>query len=80
MALRPAQIQAETVVVLCPYCSEPQPNADGSDMWTKEEVTKEATKVSSQGKNPSGEVKSKRTCVSCDEQFFFFDQNKVVFK
>lgn len=51
---RLAQIVAGTLLVLCPHCSEPQPDPEnGSDMWTPEEV---------RDVDPAS-----RPCVACDE-------------
>jgi hypothetical protein len=32
---RRAQLFAEAVAVLCPWCGEPQPEKGGSEMWTR---------------------------------------------
>ena len=39
-----AQLYAETVQVLCPFCAEPQPAPDGSLVWTSSDFeTKHGT-------------------------------------
>lgn len=61
--LRHAQIVAESLAVLCPYCGEPLPNPDnGGDGWLPSELTSAA---------------SKQTCNSCDEVFRLIPQSKV---
>src|SRR5258706_11767239 len=50
--LRLAQLLAEAVSVCCPHCGEPQPNKDGSEMWTREDFTEQSIGV--------------RKCSSCD--------------
>lgn len=61
-----AQLVAEAVAVLCPYCAEPQPNkADGSEQWTDENF-----------KLLQGSWK----CVACDERFMITKESKVMFR
>lgn len=55
--LRMAQVLATAVEVICPWCSEPQPNPDdGSHLWAPEQLAR----VSQNGW-------TKRECVSCEE-------------
>lgn len=54
--IRRAQLLAEAVTVCCPYCGEPQPNRDGSEMWTREDFQRLAT---------AGQ--ERKVCTSCDE-------------
>jgi hypothetical protein len=62
---RVAQLVAEAVAVTCPYCGEPQPNKDGSEMWVKEDFTVD-TEVP-------------RKCVSCDETMRIFGGSNAKF-
>lgn len=64
--MRRAQLVADAVAVLCPWCAEPQPNKeDGSEQWTAENFKK---------------IQGRWKCVSCDEQFLVTPENKVAFK
>lgn len=65
MRLRKAQLVAEAVTVLCPYCSADQPSPrNGSLFWTPEDFKAEKTRA---------------TCCSCDEEFHLHFENKVQF-
>jgi len=61
--MKVCQIVAEAVTVLCPYCGQPQPNAQGSEMWTAEDF------------KHSG----KRTCVSCEQPIMVVGSTKIQF-
>lgn len=37
MAARKSILIASSVSVVCPYCGDCQPNADGSEMWIEED-------------------------------------------
>ena len=51
--LRPAQIVAVALAVVCPYCGTEQPEpTTGSEVWEPEDIIA---------------MCGKRTCVSCDE-------------
>lgn len=64
---RPAQLVADAVSVLCPYCGEPQPNPkDGSEQWEK-------------GHFRATNDEPRRKCVSCDEEMFIFSRQEVQF-
>lgn len=61
-----AVLEAEAVNVLCPHCSEPQPDPEaGSHMWTKSQVTAKDGAL--------------LTCVSCDGRFKLWLTRKVSF-
>lgn len=62
--MRDAQIIAEAVAVICPYCAATQPNKDGSEMWTAEDFLT--------GFNI-------HKCVSCDEVMRLVFQSRVSF-
>ena len=38
--MKPAQILCELFNVCCPECGEPQPNADGSELWIVDDFKK----------------------------------------
>ena len=62
-----AQLIADAVNVLCPYCGEPQPNhADGSEQWT-------AT-------NFAALTQAIQACVACDERMQIGPDSKVMFQ
>ena len=61
---RKALLIAESVAVLCPHCSEPQPDGTGSELWTPESFI---------------HTTAKRACVSCDEPFILAHERKVMF-
>lgn len=65
MARRVAQLVAEAVAVLCPYCGEPQANKDGSQLWLKFEVK---------------DADSTVVCQSCDAEMYVFNSKKVKFE
>jgi hypothetical protein len=63
--MRRAQLFAEAVSVLCPFCGEPQPSPGiGSEMWTRPDFDKK-----------SGEF----ACVSCDERILITVDPKAQF-
>ncbi len=65
---RPAQLVADAVAVLCPYCGEPQPNpTDGSEQWEKIHF------------KAYGESSAK-TCTSCDAVMMIFNGPKAQFR
>jgi predicted RNA-binding Zn-ribbon protein involved in translation (DUF1610 family) len=65
-ARKRSQLVADAVVVLCPYCGEPQPNRkDGSDQWTRMDFN---------GAPPT------RKCASCDEEMILSCEAKVMFQ
>lgn len=67
--IRPAQLVADAVAVLCPYCGEPQPNPkDGSDLW-------EQSHFRAIAKEDSG----KRQCAACDATMHVWSTPKVMF-
>lgn len=62
---RRAQLVADGVAVLCPFCGEPQANRDGYEMWTKEEVRR---------------MSGIRACASCDEPMLVSDDPHAQFQ
>ena len=67
LPLKRAQLIADTVSVLCPFCGEPQPNkSDGSEQWTVEDFNKPRTDL--------------LKCVSCDARFIGGYDAKVQFR
>jgi hypothetical protein len=67
--IRRAQLVADAVSVLCPYCAEPQPNpSDGSEQWTKEDFAKVRTLTT-----------SRMDCVSCDKTMLVSSDSKAQF-
>ena len=65
--MRPAQIVAETLNVLCPYCGQPLENPDNEgEGWTPKEIAK-AEKTT-----PSIE------CNSCEETFLMIPQSHAM--
>jgi hypothetical protein len=73
---RRAQLVADAVAVLCPWCAEPQPNPDdGSEQWMIDDFREDAT--DSEGVR----LKShKRTCTSCDGLMLVDADMKVMFQ
>ena len=65
MAARRAQLVAEAVSVQCPYCGEPQPNQNGSEMWIPEDFAKK-----------SGVFE----CVGCEEKVLIVGDSKVQYR
>jgi len=66
-SIRPAQLVADAVSVLCPYCGEPQPNPrDGSEQWEKGDF-----------RAVNDAPRSK--CGSCDKEMFIFSQQEAAF-
>lgn len=64
--MKRAQLVAEAIAVLCPFCAEPQPNKrDGSEQWTKE--------------NFIG-VSQTLKCSACDAWFMLTNDTKVMFR
>lgn len=64
-SIKRAQLVADAVAVLCPFCAEPQPNKqDGSEQWTVENFRL---------------LQGSWTCVSCDERFMVSCDTKVQF-
>lgn len=73
--MRRAQLVADAVAVLCPYCGEPQPNPrDGSEQWTLENFRARTTKRG----RPI--VAGRRTCVSCEAPMIIGPDTKVQFR
>lgn len=65
--IRRAQLMADAVAVICPYCGEPQPNrTDGSEQWTFEDFAKILGQPSVQ-------------CVACDRVMHVECDTKVQF-
>lgn len=63
---RRAQLVADAVAVLCPYCAEAQPNReDGSEQWTAENFKR---------------LPALWKCVSCGAQFIVASESKVMFQ
>lgn len=62
--LRRVQLVAVAVTVLCPHCGEPQPNKDGSEMWTLQDFI-------------AGSRVDK--CVSCDQRILITSDPKAQF-
>lgn len=69
--MKRAQLVAEAVAVLCPECGEPQPNRDGSEMWTLEDFR---TRALAPG------ARSAVACVACDVRFLMASDTKVMFR
>lgn len=68
--VRRAQLVADVVSVLCPWCGEPQPNSDdGSEMWDRQMF------MSDQSDSRS----HRRGCVSCDGIMLVDADSKAVF-
>lgn len=65
---RRAQLIAEAVSVCCPYCGEPQPSRNGSEMWTHEDFAVAAL------------VSGKKNCVSCDAPMLILGDSKAQFR
>lgn len=65
-AIRRAQLVAEAVVVLCPFCAEVQPAYGGSEFWTREDFAR--------AKGPV------RKCVSCEKRIHISSDSKVSFE
>jgi len=66
ISIKRAQLVADAVAVLCPFCAEPQPNrSDGSEQWTPQDFTK---------------LQGRWKCVACDEQFMVSTDSKVQFR
>ena len=64
--MRRAQLVADAVAVLCPWCAEPQPNKeDGSEQWTAENFAK---------------IQGSWKCVACDERFLITKDTKVMYR
>jgi len=63
---RRAQLVAEAVAVLCPWCAEPQPNHEGSEMFVFEDFAKVDPPL--------------RQCVSCDQWILVVNDSKVQFQ
>lgn len=67
--MKRAQLIAEAVAVVCPYCGECQPNCrDGSHLWLPEDFD-----LFHHHKG------SKMDCVSCDKQLLIGHDTKVQF-
>lgn len=65
--IRRAQLVADAIAVLCPYCGEPQPNkTDGSEQWTADNFVKILGC-------------SHIICVSCDKPMLAVPDSKVQF-
>ena len=62
---RKAQLVAEAVTVVCPFCGEPQPGVNGSEYWTHEDFAK---------------LSGRRKCSSCDEEITVVTDSKVQFR
>lgn len=74
--IRRAQLVTDVVSVLCPWCSEPQPNPDdGSEQWTIEHFRDDRTDKS--GRRVRSSV---RGCVSCDGRMLVDADPKVRFE
>jgi len=54
LAMRKAQLVAEAVAVVCPFCGEAQPDGNGSEMWTPESFLRKSGKTA---------------CVACEKPF-----------
>ena len=67
--LRRCQLFCEAVSVCCPWCGEPQPNKDGSEMWTPSDFTKAADSD-----------RKRITCVACDEVMWLMNDVKASFR
>ena len=65
-APRRAQLVAEAVAVLCPFCEEVQPAYGGSEFWTQEDFARVKGPV--------------RKCVSCEERILISSDSKVGFQ
>jgi len=65
-AIRRAQLVAEAVAVLCPFCAEVQPAYGGSEFWTREDFARVKGPV--------------RECVSCDKRILISSDSKVGFE
>jgi len=65
MAKQKTQLVCYQVQVLCPHCSEAQPNVQGDDFWTREDF-----------EDAPGQVE----CVSCEAEILIFSENKVMFE
>lgn len=64
--MRRAQLVADAVAVLCPWCAEPQPNKeDGSEQWTAENFEK---------------LQGRWKCVACDAQFLITKDTRVMYR
>jgi hypothetical protein len=67
MMIRRAQLVADAVAVLCPYCGEPQPNkVDGSEQWTADNFAAILGKP-------------RIVCVACDKPMLAEPDSKVQF-
>lgn len=64
-APRRAQLVAEAVAVLCPYCGEAQPAYGGSEFWTQEDF---------------GKAHGIAECVSCEKRLLISTDSKVGFQ
>lgn len=65
--MRRAQLVAEAVAVLCPWCGEPQPAYGGSEFWTHEDFER------------AGAL-GRHSCVSCEEPILISTDSKVAFR
>jgi hypothetical protein len=63
MAPRSAQIVAEKVQLVCPYCGETIPNKDGTDDWSKDDLLEFDT--------------TKRKCSGCDKDILVMTHQKA---
>jgi len=64
MAAKRAQLIVDAFAVCCPYCGEPQPCANGSELWTRDDF-----------RGKAGE----RECVSCGETMSLNVHSRVQF-
>jgi len=63
--MKRAQLIADVVSVICPYCGEPQPNPeDGSEQWELLHFARGTSK----------------TCTACDKRMVLGSDTKVQFK
>jgi len=63
--MRRAQLMAEAVACCCPWCGEPQPNKDGSEMWTREDFARKY---------------GIHECVSCEKEFVIAPDSRASFR
>ena len=61
---RLAQLYTMSVSVVCPHCSEPQPNQDGSEMWIDSDFDKKHGRLD---------------CVSCEQPILIEKSSKAQF-
>ncbi len=76
--MKRAQLIAEAVAVLCPFCGDAQPNQGGSEMWTLEDFRVRAIDRSTT--RLKNDLPAYFTCVSCDARFILASDTKVMFR